>query len=191
VVLISTKEGAGCLEKAKTLGIHSRVVTPAHILSGSKGLCKNTLLNLFDDVGGVDFVFLVGCIVKVPDLGMPIYNIHPADPHRHGGQGMYGIEVHCHVLLEIIDLIKRGMAKETDRFFTSPTVHEVVAAYDQGCELLRGQVEIPLGLIQALMHGGSSIEDAAKSLQQIVLPREWQMLPCAVRLAASKILAEG
>jgi folate-dependent phosphoribosylglycinamide formyltransferase PurN len=93
-------------------------------------------------------------------------------------------------LKEINDLVERGMAKATDRFFTQPTVHEVVDEYDQGKTLLQAQVEIPQELVQGWVTGvyEGSDEDVAKRLQQIVLPFEWQMLPCAVRLAAKKIL---
>jgi len=186
VVLISTKEGAGCLEKAATLGTRSAVVTPI-----DKVLNKNQLAAAFDSLGGVDLIFLVGCVFWVPsNMGIPMYNIHPADPRKHGGQGMYGLRVHLHVLDEINDLIERGMAKATDRFFTTPTVHEVTAGYDQGKALLQAQVEIPQELVQGWVTGiyEGSDEDVAKKLQQIVLPFEWQMLPLAVRMAAKKIL---
>ncbi|MCX6744839.1 MAG: hypothetical protein NTX82_04920 [Candidatus Parcubacteria bacterium] len=186
VVLISTKEYAGCIDKANALDIRYSIVDPGR----SKHLPLVSLQNALEEFGGVALIFLVGCIVKVPELGIPMYNIHPADPHKHGGQGMYGLKVHLHVLAAINDLIKRGMAKATDRFFTEPTVHEVVAEYDKGHELLRAQVEIPQDIIQAWVTGiyEGNEEDAAKKLQQIVLPFEHQMLPLAVRLAAKKIL---
>jgi folate-dependent phosphoribosylglycinamide formyltransferase PurN len=105
---------------------------------------------------------------------------------------MYGLLVHLHVLDGINDQVERGMAKVTDRFFTTPTVHEVSEEYDQGKVLLQAQVEIPQELIQAWVAGTyqGNEEDVAKKLQQIVLPFEWQMLPCAVRMAAKKILTQ-
>lgn len=184
VYLISTKKGAGCLEKAAALGIKYRVVPTGHSI-----VAGNLEADLVD-LGGVDLIFLVGCIARVPDIGIPMYNIHPADPRKHGGQGMYGLKVHLHVLDEINDLCERGMANPTDRFFTTPVVHEVTNKYDQGKELLRAQVEIPADLVQSWVagtHDGND-EDVAKELQQIVLPYEWMMLPCAVRMAAKKIL---
>ncbi|HDQ23099.1 MAG TPA: hypothetical protein ENN28_03990 [Candidatus Uhrbacteria bacterium] len=192
-VLISTKEGAGCLGKAAALDIRSKVVLPQR-----KALPVKELSAALYSLGGTDLIFLVGCIVRVPEClvtrgipyKIPMYNIHPADPRKHGGQGMYGLTVHLHVLNEIKDLVERGMAKATGRFFTTPTVHEAVAEYDQGKELLRAQVEIPSDLVQFWVAGTyqCSDEDMAKKLQQIVLPFEWMMLPCAVRLAAKKIL---
>jgi folate-dependent phosphoribosylglycinamide formyltransferase PurN len=189
VVLISTKQDTGCIEKANKLGINYQVYLP---LSG-KGLSESDLYRLEIDFGKkIDLIFLVGCIVFVPDIGSPMYNIHPADPEKHGGQGMYGLKVHLHVLAEIKDQVERGMAKLTDRFFTTPVVHEASREYDQGRELLRASVEIPYDLVQSWVTGTykGSDEDIAKRLQQIVLPYEWQMLPCAVRLAARKTLDE-
>jgi folate-dependent phosphoribosylglycinamide formyltransferase PurN len=185
VTLISTKPGAGCLEKAGAWGSEHTVVLPEN-----KGLSATSLLSAIAELGGADLIFLVGCIVRVPEVGIPIYNIHPADPHLHGGQGMYGLAVHLHVLNSIRDQINRGMGNTGDRFFTKPTVHEVVSAYDQGATLLQALVEIPQQLVQSFVIGEFTGQEemAAKKLQEIVLPREWQMLPCAVRLAASKIL---
>jgi folate-dependent phosphoribosylglycinamide formyltransferase PurN len=195
VVLISTKEGAGCIEKADALGIKHVVYQPVN-----RCLSKSDLYRLESDFGAkIDLIFLVGCIVFVPDIGIPMYNIHPADPHRHGGQGMYGLKVHLHVLDEINDLVERGMAQATDRFFTTPTVHEATGGYDKGKALLQAQVEIPSELIRARVTGefdgreeeegyANLEEDVAKKLQAHVLHYEWAILPCAVRLAAKKIL---
>lgn len=190
VVLISTKKDAGCIEKANKLGINYRVYLP---LPDNFKVSESDLYRLKSDFGKkIDLLFLVGCIVFVPDIGIPMYNIHPADPQKHGGQGMYGLKVHLHVLSEIKDQVERGMAKLTDRFFTTPVVHEASREYDQGQELLRVSVEIPSALVQSWVTGTykGSDEDIAKRLQQIVLPYEWQMLPCAVRLAARKTLDE-
>ncbi len=193
IVLISTKEGAGCLEKADKLEIKHKAVKPVN-----KELPLRELAKAFTELGGVDLVFLVGCNVKVPEItcirekvfNLPVYNIHPADPHKHGGQGMYGKKVHLHVLNEIKDLVMRGMAKPNDRFFTTPVVHEAASEYDKGKELLRTQVEIPQAFIQDWLLGKyeGKEEEAADILQKMVLPYEWLMLPGAVRLAACKIL---
>lgn len=187
VVLISTKEGAGCLEKAAALGIKSRVVTPMAD-DKEKFLLDDDLVKAYIALGGAHLTFLVGCIVKVPYTGHPLCNIHPADPHEHGGKGMYGLEVHIHVLRQIIDQIKRGWKKAQDRFFTYPTIHEAAPEFDQGQILLQAHVEIPGHIISELMQGTLTVEEAAKALQAQVLPYEWMMLPCAVRLAARKIL---
>jgi folate-dependent phosphoribosylglycinamide formyltransferase PurN len=184
VVLISTKEDAGCLAKADALGIRHKVVRP-----GKKRISEAALKEALSELGGVDLIFLVGCIVWVPNIGIPIYNIHPADPCEHGGQNMYGLEVHVHVLRQIVDEIKREWKRiESDRFYTYPTVHEASAGYDQGQPLLRAPVEIPQQIIGGLMSEGLSFKEAAEALQKHVLPYEWLMLPLAVRMAAKKII---
>jgi len=194
VILFSTKEGAGCLEKADKLGIKTHVIVPVN-----KELPLVSPDNEASEIlREIDLIFLVGCIVRIPILSirrfpmtrhLAIYNIHPADPKKHGGQGMFGLAVHEHVLNQILDQIKRGMITDSDRFYTYPTVHEVTPEYDKGNHLLRGCVEIPQNIIDQLIHGGGmNLEELAEQLQKHVLPYEWQILPCAVRMAARKIL---
>jgi len=196
IVLISTKEGVGCLEKADKLGIKTHVIVPVN-----KELPLVSPENDATEIlKRIDLIFLVGCIVRIPILlirrypmtrHLSIYNIHPADPHEHGGQDMYGLAVHEHVLNQILDQIKRGMKTDSDRFYTYPTVHEVTPEYDKGNPLLRGCVEISSDIITELVHGGGmNLEDLSERLQKHVLPYEWQILPTAVRMAAKKISEE-
>lgn len=182
--LISTKEGVGCLEKAKRFEIETLVLDRKEL--GAEGFNRA----LFSEIksSGCELVFLVGCIVKIaPMLGVSIYNIHPADIEKFGGKGMYGLAVHEKVLSEVLDLISRDKKSPDDRFFTYPTVHEVVSKYDSGKPLLVGSVEIPRGVIKNLVYGQVSLQKSAQILQEIVLPYEWTMLPTAVKMAAKKI----
>lgn len=189
IVLISTKEEAGCIVKADKLGIKHMVVEPANKIILST-FVREALLEL----GQVDLMFLVGCVFKVDpitnDKGflIPMYNIHPADIHEHGGDTMYGLAVHEHVLRQIRDQLIRGKKTINDRFYTFPTVHAASRKYDDGPPLLTGSVEVPTDLIVELMNQDTQIKEIAKKLQQIVLPYEWQILPTAVRMAAKKIL---
>ncbi len=187
VVLISTKPGAGCLEKAEASKIPSRIVD-------RKGLALPNFTLEFTRViyeYEVKMVFLVGCVVVFnPPPGITVLNIHPADPLKHGGHKMYGLTVHQHVLADIKDQIVRKMRSPTDRFFTYPTVHEVIGQEkpDQGQILLQAAVEIPKVIIQMLVFGSASLEVLAEELQKYVLPYEWLMLPTAVEMAARRIL---
>ena len=91
----------------------------------------------------------MGCIIKIyPMEGMAIYNIHPADPANHGGDKMYGLAVHEHVLEEIKDQIHRGKKKFMDHFYTYPTVHEVTLDFDGGDMILRQAVLIPAAIVR-------------------------------------------
>jgi phosphoribosylglycinamide formyltransferase-1 len=182
--LISTKENAGCLNKASHYGIKS--VTLDRKKLGQEKF--NSLLA--EHLRGMDcqLVFLVGCIVKIEAMaGIAIYNIHPADPHNFGGIGMYGLKVHEKVIADVEDKIKRGKCKSDDRFFTYPTIHEAEDDYDSGAPLLRISVEIPSRMIASRLANEISLSEAAETLQKIVLPYEWLMLPPAVKMAAKKI----
>jgi folate-dependent phosphoribosylglycinamide formyltransferase PurN len=189
--LISTKPGAGCLEKAKTLGVQVKVIDRREFATIGK---FNMAVDEFLLEVEAELVFLVGCIVKIfPIEGISIYNIHPADPHKYGGKGMYGLEVHRRVILEIIDRIKRGKTSADERFFTYPTIHEAVIDYDSGKPFLQAVVEVPAKIIIDVFEAGAdekSIDAAAEKLQQVVLPYEWMMLPMAVKMAGKKIIDE-
>ena len=188
VQLISTKEGAGCLAKAEKLGIDNRVLDRKNF--DSLSAYNSALATILTELN-VELIFLVGCIIKIyPIVGVKTYNIHPADPHQHGGNGMYGLEVHMRVLLEVVDIINRGKASLNDKFFTLPTVHEAFMDYDSSESMLAQiHVEIPREIIETYLKN-DDLEAAAKALQQHVLPYEWMILPTAVQMAAKKIFDE-
>lgn len=186
VGLISTTANVGCIYKAQNYQIPFFVVS--HELYRKKKEfnypIRSTLRKL-----NAELVFLVGCIHPIPVMdGVDMYNIHPADIRKHGGKGMYGLHTHAHVLREILDLIKRGKKNVNDRFFTHPTVHEVIEEYDKGAPLLAQNVEIPNWIILELVKQNLVALEAASHLQKHVLPYEWEMLPTAVNIAARKIL---
>jgi phosphoribosylglycinamide formyltransferase 1 len=183
--LISTKKGAGCLEKAENHGVRHYVMNykDCHSLDQFNRGLSQMVRETFTDL-----IFLVGCVHKIyPMEGIDIYNIHPADPANHGGDKMYGLAVHQHVLEEIKDLIYRGKKKITDSFYSYATVHEASLDYDGGDMLLRQAVLIPKTIINDYCHGLKDPQQAAKDLQSVVLPYEWLMLPAAVRMAARRI----
>ncbi len=185
-LLISTKKGVGCLERAKSRGVRSEVIDYKAYsdLDVFNAACNRALTSAF-----TDFIFLVGCIHKIyPIEGVAVYNIHPADPAKHGGDKMYGLAVHQHVLEEIRDLVYRGKKTQKDPFYTYPTVHAATLDYDGGDMLLRQAVLIPETIVKEFCEGSMDPKLAAKALQEVVLPYEWLMLPAAVRMAARRIL---
>jgi len=187
--LISTKSEAGCLDKARSCKIQSIVLDKKEVGSTRAFDQKLSVILSIDDI---QLVFLVGCIVKIPHVpGVKFYNIHPADTETAGGLGMYGLKPHKQVLTDIADLIVRGKKTMNDKFYTTPTVHEVEEKYDSGQYLLKMNVEIPRTIIYDFIHNPESSDDAASRLQQHVLPYEWMMLPLAVNAAAKKILEKN
>ncbi len=187
VSLISTNRVAGGLDKARILKVTTKIFDRQE--NGVAGL--NALLAGYVQEEQIKLLFLLGCIVKIyPIPGVAMWNIHPADPHDFGGNKMYGLKVHERVLENVIDLINRGKKKPGDDFFTYPTVHEATLDYDCGQPLLRAFVKIPQRIILDRLNGAIDITEAAKRLQQHVLPYEWAILPTAVNIAAMKILDE-
>jgi len=202
VGLLSTKADAGCLDKAAAHQIPTAVIERYGIFHDDKldRNRKKTQKDFESEVSKwfwdneIHLVFLLGCIHRMPtDCLAPhigrivaMLNIHPADPKAHGGQGMYGLEPHEHVLAEILDCLKRGQANlDADWFFTYPTVHRVTTGYDQGSLLMQVAVPIPKGII---IDAERNLAGAAQALQKVVLPVEHLMLPAAVNIAVRLIL---
>ena len=188
VALISTKEGAGCLDKAKKYDVPGHTIARKQFKDSS--LVFDMLITEILQELETKLVFLVGCIHRIPVSGsFVMYNIHPADTGKHGGQGMYGIAVHKDVLLEAKSLIERGKKSVKDKFFTTPTIHRVIEEYDKGEALLTANVRIPQEIIERLIQGEIDLTTAAELLQRHVLPYEWLILPLAVDIAALQILS--
>lgn len=190
VLLVSTHEGAGCLEQAARCGVESMTLVPPNIpMSAAELLKYGEQLKAVVMTRNIRLVFLVGCNVILPIIeGVMMLNIHPADPVQHGGSHMHGRAVHEHVLTSIMDEIHRDRKNAYhDRFFTYPTVHEVIEAVDGGQMFSQTQVEIPREILLGIQGGKHTMEEAAAKLQQVVLPYEWMMLPTAVRMAAQRL----
>lgn len=96
--LLSTVEGAKCLERAENFNIATTVIAK----QGKKQLLFEQVITDWLKQAGIKLVFLLGCTHKFPVVaGIDIYNIHPADPTLHGGKSMYGLEPHRHVLMPL------------------------------------------------------------------------------------------
>ncbi|MDZ7611339.1 MAG: formyltransferase family protein [Candidatus Moranbacteria bacterium] len=192
LILISTNCQAGCLEKAKARGIN-------HCNFDFEGVARSVnfgkVFSEFLVSNRIDIVFLLGCVLKVqPVEGVKIYNIHPADLEKHGGNKCYGLEVHRRVILEKIDQIERGRLGFSGPSYTYPTFHSVDEDYDSGPWIMQAQVKIPYNIIAQFYFSNRTRKDldqAAEELQKHVLRYEWKMLPSAVSLAILDCLDES
>ena len=115
--IIANNPEAYVIERAKRLGIEYAVVTKAEFMAADSII---TMLQERD----IDFVVLAGFLLLVPAKLIQAYpgrivNIHPALLPKHGGKGMYGMNVHTAVI----------EAKEKE---TGVTIHRVNAEYDSG-----------------------------------------------------------
>ncbi|MDR0973198.1 MAG: phosphoribosylglycinamide formyltransferase [Prevotellaceae bacterium] len=116
-LIVSNRQDAFVLQRAKQLGIPSVVHPKADWLSGEPVL--RTLRE-----HQIDFIVLAGFLLRVPECLLITYpyriiNIHPALLPKYGGKGMYGSRVHEAVVA----------AHETE---SGITIHYVNERYDEG-----------------------------------------------------------
>lgn len=157
--VISSKEGAYALERAKNNGIKG-VVLPrkefADNASYSKALLEILKAENADMIVYAGFMTILDeCVCKAYPYKM--VNVHPALIPSFCGKGYYGLHVHEEVL-------KRGVK------LTGATVHFVTEECDGGPIILQKAVEIKR-------------DDTPETLQKRVMEQaEWIILPKAVSL---------
>jgi phosphoribosylglycinamide formyltransferase-1 len=117
VLLLSNNKNAYALERAKALGIATRVFDKAQFSQSS--IIVNELKEL-----GVNWIILAGFLWLVPEnlieaFPNSIVNIHPALLPSYGGKGMYGMYVH--------EAVVKAKEKES-----GISIHMVNKEYDKG-----------------------------------------------------------
>lgn len=95
-LIVCNKADAFVLERAKRLGIPSKVVT------GKEMREQDAVMALMNEYG-IDFIVLAGYLLLIPKYLVDAYpnaivNIHPALIPLHCGKGMYGDRVHEDVI---------------------------------------------------------------------------------------------
>jgi len=184
IILFGTKEDAGCFSKAFNNNIGSRLVE----CKDKDGVPDfNQRLKLQCEAEKIDMLFLAGCVWEIytRELGIPVFNIHPAFTKNHGGRHMYGLAVHKHVLAQIKDEIFREVRSVVEDFFTQICVHQVhhAAGIDGGKIIITVDVPIPKNIILKLVND-ADIKELAEELQKYVLQYEHMILPSAVNILA-------
>jgi phosphoribosylglycinamide formyltransferase 1 len=155
--VLSNREGAGALDRARAAGIPAAVVRTDD---------DGTMLLEALDAYRVDLIVLAGYLKLIPRrvlLRFPerIVNIHPGPLPRFGGAGMYGKRVHEAVLAA-------GVQE------TEVTVHLVDEEYDRGSTIVRWRVPVVAG-------------DTVDSLARRVLEVEHAVFPLAIEMIARMI----
>jgi phosphoribosylglycinamide formyltransferase-1 len=148
-LIISNKENAGVLAKAKEFGVKS-------ILINKEDFYQSRAVLQILKSHGVSHIVLAGFLLLVPDYlikAFPnkIINIHPSLLPKFGGKGMYGMHVHRAVLA----------AKERE---SGLTIHLVNEHFDDGEILLQVKCEV-------------ETNDTPESLAQKVLQLEHEHYP--------------
>ena len=166
VVVISNREDAYAIERAKKAGIDSYVVTKK--ANGGKEGFEKKVIELIDSYEA-DLVVLAGFLTILSDdfvahYDHKIINIHPALIPSFCGPGYYGIKPH-------IAALERGVK------VTGATVHYVNEVADGG--------EIIAQKAVTVMEG-----DTPEVLQRRVMEQaEWLILPAAIAKLCRKIVA--
>lgn len=95
-LIISNSSRSGVIKLAQKNDIQYSVINKSLLTNNSY---MTSLLNLYD----IDFIVLAGFLLLVPPFLVKMYdqrmiNIHPALLPKHGGKGMYGLNVHQAVI---------------------------------------------------------------------------------------------
>ena len=160
-VVISNKQDAYALTRAKEHGVSTKVLSPKDFENRDKfGDALIELLNQYN----IDLIILAGYLVILPEKVIKTYknrilNVHPSLIPSHCGMGFYGLHVHESVLC-------RGNK------VTGATVHFVDEGTDTGPIVLQKAVEV-------------RDDDTPETLQKRVMEEaEWIILPKAIDLIA-------
>lgn len=167
VLVVSNKENAYALERAKQNGIATKVIPSA----GDREAFTQTMVAYLTEQK-IDLVVLAGFMIIMgkqftETFRGRIINVHPALIPSFCGNGYYGLKVH-------------EKALEYGVKVTGATVHFVNEVTDGGEIILQKAVEI-------------RPEDTAETLQRRVMEEaEWKILPQAVSLfCEDRLTIEG
>lgn len=166
-IVISDREDAGALERARSAGI------PAHHIPVRTRPIAAVTADMVDalDAARTDLIALAGYVRLIPPdvvrrYSHRVVNIHPALLPAFGGKGMFGRRVHEAVL-------------DSGSRVTGPTVHFVNERYDEG----RILAQWPVPVLE---------DDSPDTLAERVLRVEHALYPAAVEwLAGVLAAAEG
>ncbi|MDR2027532.1 MAG: phosphoribosylglycinamide formyltransferase [Prevotellaceae bacterium] len=116
-ILLTNKKNAGVIERAGKFNVPVRIF-------GREEFYYSDNIAVFLQNEKIDWIILAGFLWLIPENLLKMYpnrivNIHPALLPKHGGKGMYGMNVHQ----AVID------AKEKE---SGITVHYINGEYDRG-----------------------------------------------------------
>ena len=161
VKVISNKEGAYALERAKNHGIDASCISPKTFASRDEYFTA-----MEDEIkgAGADLIVLAGFLVVLSDSFVKsfegrIINIHPSLIPSFCGDGFYGLKVHEEAL-------KRGVK------VTGATVHFVDEGTDTGPIIIQKAVYIENGATPEVLQ------------KRVMEQAEWIILPKAIQAIA-------
>ena len=133
-VVGSNRASAGVLRRSESLGVRTWLFSKAQLNDGT--VARELTAH------GVQFVVLMGFLLKVPDpltqaFSGRILNLHPSLLPAFGGKGMYG----DHVLEAVHSALQQGSVVETGM-----TLHWVDGGYDTGAVFFQARVALDAAL---------------------------------------------
>lgn len=158
-LVVSNKENAYALERAKNAGIPEKCISPKDY--PDRETFGQAMVDTFRECG-IDLIVLAGYLVIIPEILVKNYpnkiiNIHPSLIPSHCGNGYYGLKVHESVLA-------------AGNKITGATVHFVDEKTDHGSIIMQKPV--------AVLEG-----DTPEILQRRVMEQaEWILLPQVIDL---------
>lgn len=168
-LVVSSKDGAYALERARRAGVPTEIVPRAAY--ESRAAFSAALLGVLQRAG-IDLVVLAGFLYVLDEHFVRAYenaiiNVHPALIPSFCGDGFYGLHVHEAALAKGVKV-------------TGATVHFVNAVTDGGPIILQRAVAVEEG-------------DTPEILQRRVMEQaEWKLLPEAVSLfCEGRLSVEG
>ncbi len=166
-LVISNKEGAYALERAKKADIEARVVSKKEL--GSQSAFEDAIIKLLDEKK-IDIIVLAGFMVILSEnftkrYPKRIINVHPSLIPSFCGEGFYGLRVHEAALSYGVKV-------------TGATVHFVNEIPDGGEIIMQKAVAI-------------REDDTAETLQKRVMRlAEWKILPASVEKVSAEIISK-
>lgn len=126
-LVVTNNPKAGVIERAQKAGV------PLHILEKIEVNNGDFLVDLMTR-HKIDFIILGGYLKMIPvalieTFPEKIINIHPSLLPKHGGKGMFGLNVH------------KAVIENRDKK-TGITIHFVNEEYDKGRVILQKEVEV-------------------------------------------------
>ncbi len=167
VLVVSDKEDAYALERAKNHGVETAVLSRKK--KADRAVFENRLLETLA-AHGIEMIILAGFMVILSENFVKQYprrilNVHPSLIPSFCGAGYYGLHVHEAAL-------ERGVK------VTGATVHYVNEIPDGGEIIAQKAVAVEAG-------------DTPETLQRRVMEQaEWILLPRAAAMAAQRIAEE-
>ena len=164
VLVVSDKEDAYALERAKNHGVETAVLSRKK--KADRAVFENRLLETLA-AHGIEMIILAGFMVILSENFVKRYpkrilNVHPSLIPSFCGAGYYGLHVHEAAL-------ERGVK------VTGATVHYVNEIPDGGEIIAQKAVAVEVG-------------DTPETLQRRVMEQaEWQLLPRAAELVCREI----